>query len=248
MPQLLKKSGAVLHVLLGAITVAAVVAAAFVAVPSAQPPAQPPGTPTARELRSFLGELGLLPGPLAAAGVSAVQTTALVSAAREHMTQHSATLPAARERVRSLRTQIASLANLASTGRATQQQHADLQSLRGSLNGSEASLAGMRAEALAAITAGLNPAQRSLLATFAANAGREVPMEYLAVSRTDAEWVTLRDSLIQRRVDTQNNVENSEAAARVTAAQGDPSVTAARNNLAANADAVASAWATALGN
>ncbi|MGD9689503.1 MAG: hypothetical protein AB7K52_07150 [Phycisphaerales bacterium] len=245
MPRFMKYPlGAVLNGILLTATFAAILAAVVASMARLQPPGP---SPSERALSSLLYDLGLNPVNLAAAGVSAEQASAVVAAAREHYAGNLVQLDDARSTVPDLRAQIAPLEQLASTGRATQQQLTSLETARSELATAQAACDTLHAAAFTAATTGLTSDQRSRIAMLRTNAGREVPVQFRTTERSDAQWIALRNALIQLRVSTEAGAPDANAAALLQAAGEESAVVAASQGLQ-SAAAVAAAWESAVNN
>ena len=91
------------------------------------------------------------------------------------------------------------LSDRARSGTASIQELDQLTTAVTSLATAEATLATGLTALAAAATAELEPAARTALASIQGNQNRGVPIKYLAASRTEAEWVALRNALAANR-------------------------------------------------
>lgn len=73
------------------------------------------------------------------------------------------------------------------------------------------------------------------------NRSREVPAAYRLLSRTDAQWVQLRDALTAERQAAGRNEETPQEAAFLTDIRADPAVAAALQRVATTAGPVGDA-------
>ena len=99
-----------------------------------------------------------------------------------------------------------------------------------------------------AAVAGLGAGPKSVLAELKANGTWDLPTQYLAVNRTQAGWVDLREDLANLRIAGQIG-EDPDAGCQqaVAEADGDPAVSAAATNLSNNLTTVSQAWTAAIG-
>ncbi len=74
----------------------------------------------------------------------------------------------------------------------------------------------------AAAVAGLSQAKQDTLATVRANLNRELPVQYLATNRSDADWVALREALANDRQSTARQVLGSDMPSAAAGRQHGP--------------------------
>jgi len=243
--------GAALHLGVALAALAGIGAVVIIAAPSA-PSASSAGTARTvnrEHLVGFLLEIGVEPGTLAAASVTPPQAAALVATARDHYLSRAQEITAARRAVVTQRRDVAALELAASTGTASVQQLTDLPSRYAALAAATAGLVALHDEARAVILAGLSQEQRDALAAIRASGARDVPLAYRTVVRADPEWVSLRDALIQARVDAEEGLQASPAASMVDSARRESRVATAIQGLAPeNAAGLSQAWNSAIGN
>lgn len=204
--------------------------------------------PTAGELAAALGRLGLDPDTLAASGLSANQTTLLVNAAKEYLATGIDDLRTADAAVASAQHDVRRLLDLVQSGRASSQQKDELATARTSLVSARTSQQTALDGTFTAATDGLSNDTRALITTIRSNRGREVPTQYLATNRTDAQWVCLRDSLAHCRVAAARGEDADGGCSSVVSAANAESGTAiAATNLRSNGADVLAAWRAAVG-
>ncbi len=245
MLSLVSKPGSALSVLSGLLALGAVIAAAIVSIPrSASLP-----VPTEAQLRSALVRAGLGPGELAAIGATSLQTSALVAAARDHLITNFGALRSADATASSAGRQAALLAQVAERGTATQEQLLALASAREQLAAAQSAQQGALDNLFTAAAEGLSAEQRGSLLTIRANRGREAPLQYRLTSRTDAQWVALRESLMQESQAERNQTVVPVAAADLLAdCRDEPGTSSATTALAQNGASIEHAWSSAIQN
>jgi hypothetical protein len=182
---------------------------------------------------------------LAAAGVTSQATTIAIDAAIAKVAQVAlesadAAYAAARPPCDALERKIQSGLGSAEDVTAYQQASAQL-----------ASATAARKAALDEVfttgVAGLPSEQRTLLTTIRANASWKLPVQYLAVNRSEGDWVKLRDYLDARRI---YQADGEEVPAEVTSflasVESNPTVSKAKADLEASLPLVQTAWNAAV--
>lgn len=218
--------------------------------PPAPPPLPPPATSS--ETAALLARLGLAPERLAAAGVTAAQTTALVGHLRSHLASHIDALRAADATYSSDRVLIDLLQRSVRAGTASPQ---DRQTLDAAVTRLAATAATRQQELDAAYTAatdGLAPSTLSALARAFANTAWELPgqdssLHYAFADRSEQDWVALRDALSAQRIAARYGSQPDQPTADlIAAAASDPAAATAAANLAVSLAEVTAAWSAAL--
>jgi hypothetical protein len=211
-------------------------------------PVQAQSGPTGAELGTHLYRVGLGPEPLAAAGVSAGQTTALVEAARLYLIDHEGDLNLADAAFASAKRERDRLTRLVRSGTGTQDDLAALVQVRIDLANARSRRAAELGALLDAATAGVSGQRRMALDSFSANASWKQPIEFHTVNRDQEDWVALREALANERIATRRQESPDDGAqALLQQLRADPAVSAARANLDANLVAVTAAWELAVG-
>jgi hypothetical protein len=202
---------------------------------------------TSGTLAAALVQTGLDPTSLAAAGVDANATTALVARAREHLNSNQGSFEAAQEGLRLAEAQVQALEHLAQTGAATREQASALPSAYGSRASAAATHASALSAFKAAATAGLTGQQRAALDQLWANRSWEVPAKYRLVDRTTEQWITLRDAVSHVRI-AERRSETADPTLRqvVLDADANEAVAAAASSMTSNLAAVRAAWQQAV--
>jgi hypothetical protein len=210
--------------------------------------AQAQSGPTGAELGTHLYRVGLGPEPLAAAGVNAAQTRALVEAARLYLIDHQVDLNLADAAFASAKREHSRLERLVRSGTGTDDDVTALAQARVLLANARAQRAAELGALLDAATAGLSGQRRAALDSFSANAPWKQPIEFLAVDRDQQDWVALREALANERIAAKRQeAPDAGAQALLQQLRADPAVSAARANLDANLLAVTAAWELAVG-
>ena len=95
--------------------------------------------------------------------------------------------------------------------------------------------------------ANLSQDQQAAINTIRANAGRGLPVQYLATTRSEADWVALRDALSNDRQATDNNVDpDATSHQRLLDANATPTTITAALNLSQRLADVSNAFNTAV--
>lgn len=213
---------------------------------SAQADPQPP---TASALAVALIQCGLDAKSLCAAGVPSGSISGVVSDVREEMTDHPGSLETAQQSLGSARSQHDQLQRLIQSGLGTAQDLTTFASASSSLSSAQGSVNSTLSSLFTAGTADLATAQRNILSTTKANraAGWTHPVEFLTVTRTEAQWVELRNALANERIALAlGEAPSAEAQAILSAARSDGTVSSAIASLQVNLPAVEAAWTSAL--
>ncbi|MCC6285057.1 MAG: hypothetical protein IT439_07100 [Phycisphaerales bacterium] len=234
------------HAVLGLVSAAGVAAAAALVAFQPQPssPAQPLPAPT--QTAVMLHAAGLAPDAMAAAGVTAAQTTDAILRIRESLPQVAAQFTAAHNASSAASIEHDRLERLVRSGAGTQDDVTALAAARTQLQAATA----QRDTAVQAFVqaAELGGEVNARLAALGDTRGRELPLHYAAASRPDDAWIALRHALASADIHTRLGEEVPQAARDVIlAADSDAAVIAARVNLENNGPAVAEAWNQAVG-
>jgi len=220
-------------VVTGILSCAVVVYAAVNLAPSGNTPRVRARVVTNAQIRATLIAHGLGPAELTAAGLTPNQAIVLVGNARAHL--QGGALLTAEENLAQSKTLVGHLAQLAQSGKASAEQIRDLAEGRATLATREATAATARANFINAAVAGLGESVQAGLATLRTNTHWPVPIELRTASRTEAQWVVLRDAAVQERSDGRAPQVLLDARAESAAAAA---LAAASDSLAA----VTTAW------
>jgi hypothetical protein len=189
--------------------------------------------------RAILAMCGLSPATLAAAGCDTNDASAVVAAARSVAEQYGQAIADAREAVLDARKALQSARSTGTTESVTLAQ--------ATLTEAEDSLSSVNLTAHETVTAPLSSTERAIIATIASNKGRDVPVSYLTVTRTDSEWVALRDALaIRKDFAAKSTTEPDTVTSLIASVESQTEVgqalAAAQNSLAG----IEAAWTAAL--
>jgi hypothetical protein len=201
------------------------------------------------ELELTLRAGGIDPEALAAVGVDAGATTALVARAREYLTSDIASFRAAQAQLAAARTSVDTLTRSVQSGLGGEQGPASrAQAVVTLTDATTAQQAVLTAIKTAALGNALNESQAARLGTISANRAWHVPVQYRSrAGATEAEWVNLRSAYLDARAAQHDGGSASEASAQVLAAwDADPAVSAARSNIDSLLPGVKAAWAQAI--
>ncbi|MBK8172716.1 MAG: hypothetical protein IPK60_20595 [Sandaracinaceae bacterium] len=129
------------------------------------------------------------------------------------------------------------------SGAGSQQEIEGFPALEAALNTAESLRASALASLRASATAGLSGAQRANLATIESNRRWKLPIEFLVIERSDAEWLSLRNALSNERISAKYEGEaNGTLQAILSAARADERVAAAKTALDTNLTSLQQAW------
>lgn len=198
-------------------------------------------------LRSGLGA-----DALAAAGVSSGSVTAILQAAADELNAHPSDLTAADSGLVAARVESDRLRIRIQSGQASQEQLSAYQTATSNLASASTSRQAALEAVFAAATANLTAPQRSALTQIRANRAVDhsngFPIDFLVVSRTEAQWVALRDALANERLAVKYaDLANEVCQERLATMRSDGSVAAARTSVQSNLTSVTAAWNTASG-
>jgi hypothetical protein len=199
------------------------------------------------DLDTALIRAGLDPQALAAVGVSSNAISGLISSFRTAMEAEPTRLSTADTQYDTARVESDRLRRLIESGRGSTQ---DVSSYQTQVQALSTATAG-RASALAAFSAAamqnLSANQIAMLGRIKANRVRELPVEFLVIDRSDAEWVSLRDALANERIAAKHGEEPDAAQQAALATwRSNASVSSAKVSLDTNGAAVKAAWTAAV--
>jgi hypothetical protein len=204
--------------------------------------------PSPHEVEVAIRRAGLTPERLAAAGVGAQQVTAMVVAARTYLSDHQGDLDAADSTGGAARAERDRLQRLLESGLATENDIAALGAAQTQLDSAEAARDVILEGLYAAATSGIGGEARAALVMLKAGSVWDLPTPYLAIERSQTQWVALRDDLANLRIAAQLGEEPDPGCEDdVMDANADPAVSAASTNLANNLTDVSQAWTAAIG-
>ncbi len=248
MPETIKRMfrpGGVLNLTIAALASLAIGWGAFVSLPRVWSGSMDPGPLTNGELAVALTRVGLDAAPLAASGATSQQVQSTVTAVRNYLTDNIQTLRDRDQAWADARKQVDDLAALIQSGTATSQQINSLATAQAQLD----TAASQRQATLDAVfnagAAALLSAQATTInAIKAARAERwDLPTQYLVVSRSQANWLKLREALANKRVNAKHGLQASTGAQQTLLTEdANVSVAAAKTSLDAGLSAAATTW------
>lgn len=229
---------------LGFIALAGTAAVAVLFARQPQPPPPPPPLGPA-QVAVMLHSAGLGPDAMAAAGVTATQTTAALLRVREQLPQLASQFESAHDTYSAASIEHDRLERLVRSGAGTPQDLAVLETARTQL---QAATVQHDAAIHAFVQAAdLGPEINARLAALHDRRGRGLPTHYRAAPRPDADWLALRHALASAEIHTRMGEDIPQPArAVILANDGLPAVATARASLDANGPAVTAAWNNAV--
>lgn len=198
-------------------------------------------------LVTALYRAGLQPENLAAASVSAESTTTVVGNVRTWLSQNASTLSSADTRLGSAVPAKETLWRKVQSGLGSRD---DVTALDAAVTELNAALAGQTSAVSAMFDAGTvslsSDTKAALVLERTSQLAWGLPMQYLVKSRTQADWVALRDALDNERVSSKLGEDPDQAAqALLATVRADPAIAAAKTNLDTKLGAVTAAWEAA---
>ena len=209
--------------------------------------AAPPAAVSSGDLATTLIRAGLDAEALAASGVNSGQATGVVDDFEAAMALEPGRLSTADAKYSTAKSTSDSLRRLIQSGRGNQTDVANYQQAMSDLDAAELERESALDEWFDAGTAGLSANSAATLRTIRGNRDWGLDLEMLAVDRTEAEWVKLRDSLTHERV-AQKYAEPVDAgiASYLASCRSVPAVASAKSSSAANLAKVKSSWKAAV--
>lgn len=256
MPESIKRffrPGGIANLALGAIALVVFLAVGVASIPKlggsggGVPEVSVPPTP--HEVAVALTRAGLDAASLTAAGLASNQITAMVAEAHEHLLENMDDLRLADEAWASARREADRLEALIRAGGGNGEDVQALAAARATLENESSARDGALAGLFSAATDELGQGPVGLLTTMRQNreAGWDLPVEYLTLTRTQAQWVALRDALANVRISANLGEEpDGECATLVAGASAEGSVASAKTSLDAHLATNAAAWQSAI--
>lgn len=224
---------------------AAPLAATLAQLPDAQPAALH-GT----AFKVLLTRAGLSPDALAAAGVSALSVSTIVSSALASVQTHPQALALLDTSYADARRESDARRRRIQSGLGNEADVTVYQASSAAMNSSETQREVFITELLATATAGLPQEQRTALAAIRANSSWNLPKQYMVVNRSQEQWVALRDALANERVAARLGEEPDPACQALLAnCRANAAVITGTSGVAPeNLAAIRAAWNIAAGN
>jgi hypothetical protein len=239
------KRAVAIQSVLGVIALAGTAAVTVILARQPQPPAPPPPFPSPAQTAVMLYSAGLAPDALAAAGVTASQTTDALLRVREQLPPLASQFDAAHNAYSAASIEHDRLERLARSGKGTEQDIAALAAARTQLRAAAA----QRDSAIEAFVqaADLGPEVTARLATLGDRRGADLPTHYRAATRPDPDWHALRQALASADIHARLGEDVPQPArAVVLANDSNPAVANALAGLQTNGPAVQAAWSQAV--
>lgn len=195
---------------------------------------------------------GLDPAAITAAGVSSGTVTSVLQAAADTINANPTALPNADTALASARVDSDRLRALIQSGLAQQEDITAYQTATANLATATAQRQAVLDQIFTTAIASLSAGQKTVLTQIRSNRGsdfsKDYPTEFLAVDRTQVDWVSVRDCLANERIAIQlPDTLDQGAQAQLATWRADPTVSAAKNALDTNLASVTTAWNTAAG-
>jgi hypothetical protein len=196
--------------------------------------------PYPNELRATLIQSGLAPEILTAAGVAAGEVVGVIGRANDQVVSSNL-------RLRDL--QLAVAQAKVEVDRCPNGNTERLQAAQFAQDAAAAALGAWLQGVFDAATSGLSPQVVNALVTIRNNRAWNVPVEYKLVSRSESQWIELREALAAQRIALRENRPVPDAAQAVIAQADSQSATiAAKDRLVQNLAAIKNALAALFSN
>lgn len=204
--------------------------------------------PTAHELAAAMLRIGLGPAQLTAAGGSPSTVATVVDDSLDDMIANPAVIELADAAFAGSKQQCDLLKRVIQSGQATSEQITTYAVARTQLSLADSQRHSVLTALLTSAAASLNASQQDTLAAIRGNRNWDLPIEFLTVDRTEAQWVQLREALANERISAKLGEEpDPEAQALLLQLRGNPLVATAKANLDANLTVITVAWEQAIG-
>lgn len=198
MARFLSKAGLASKVTLAMIVLLALFA---ITLSSVKTTAQPSGPETnAAERARYLHLTGLTPECLCAAGLSTSDVTSAISDAVAVIETNAAELVAAETALLDTERELDELTRLIRSGTASTEQKNSLSTVTAAAQTAESDWQGLLDEIHDAGCGDVTTAEADRIAVVLGNDRWSLPVEYKRASRTEAEWVALRNALAAERI------------------------------------------------
>jgi hypothetical protein len=190
---------------------------------------------------------GLDPQALAAVGVPSNAVPGMISSFRTAMEAEPTRLSTADSQYDTARQESDRLRRLIESGKGSAQDLSSYQTQVQALSTATAARTSALASFSAAATQNLSANQIAMLGRIKANRNRELPVEFLVIDRSDADWVSLRDALANERIAAKHG-EQPDAAQQAALAtwRANASVSTAKVSLDTNGTTVKTVWTAAV--
>lgn len=204
--------------------------------------------PTAVEVQATLARIGITGESLTAAGCIENDATEVGRDAVAYLDAAKwAALQTADDAARDATAETERLGKLVRAGQASQQDLAGYETAKATQTTTAASRDALLDALFDAASANLTQGEVGFLETIQANGPRTVPVQYKVVSRTDAEWTSLRDALANLRICERVGEDPDRTCSTLVAqTNAESQVAAARSHLDQRLSAVKTAFDQAI--
>lgn len=212
------------------------------------PLSAPSNEPSPAGAMLLTARIGLDPDALAAAGVNAQQIPGIVAEAKSTWQEIGNDLDAKDAAVRTATQTIESIEKDRAAGKAAPEAAATLAAARTSLQTAVTQRDALLQSAFNTITENLSIDQIGLLRTIQTNRGWHVPVQFMTVNRSKAQWLLLQNGGAPAhdrehpRLPSSSSPIVSANANAMTSASEHPAVMTAKANIDLNKGAIESAW------
>lgn len=204
-------------------------------------------TITSTDLAVMMQRAGLEPDALTAAGVDDQDVDDVVADVLEHLGTHLGTIQQAHSNLAAARTDCNRLERLVRSGQASEQEITACAAAQSALSSAESAYESAIDALFEAGIDSLSAGEQTLLTQIRANGEWELPVAYRTVSRTESQWVALRDALDDERIADDTGAEQDEnAAALLQTVRADSTVSTALSAIDVSLDSVTSAYESAI--
>lgn len=191
----------------------------------------------------FLRRAGFTPEVIAAAGSTADHFNAFMSHSATACPIAQASLGTCDSAYVTARQNCDALQREVRTGLADQETVTALATAKAAVATQEAARDAVIASFQASGCEELPESGETALQNILANRDWKLPTEFLVVQRSEADWIRLRDALVEEKAAARFGVDpNPELASFLATARADEAVAAAKTNLDANLSAIQAAW------
>jgi len=202
---------------------------------------EPVALPSSNEV--FLLRSGMTPEVLAAIGTTAPQFSAFMMHTGSACTTAIPTLAASDAALAESRRERDRLQREIRTGLARSEDVVALAQAKTNFEARSAARDGVLQEFRVGACDELPVSGATALANIIANRNHKLPIEFLVVQRSEADWITLRDSLVEEKAAARFGVDpNPDLANFLTTARAEQAVATAKANLDSNLTAIQAAW------
>ncbi len=190
---------------------------------------------------------GLSPESIAAAGVAPPGVATMVTDMTASSAHQTGALAAADSTYAQARVAHDTLQRIVNQGQATPQQVLDFQQAKEGFANAAAARQAVLDALFTEATGGLGATQRATLAQIRANARWKLPTEFLVVSRTQVQWVELRELLTHEKIAAKLGWDpDPDCVSQLALLRAQPQVAAAKTSLDSTLAAVRVAWEVAV--